>query len=400
MEKMTDAQKWDLLRENRDDAQSQTLQQELGAAYMVEVVGQLASDDAAELLRSLPEDFSEQVLSALSFDRRDEIQEILSYGLNTAGSIMAKEFLSIPSGMTIAEAISHLQVIPNERKGKVLYIYVLNQAGSLEGVIQTRDLIFNSPETLVASVTRRPVVSVDVQTPKSDVVKTLQEGRYLALPVTRDGGRLTGVISADKLLQFMKQQADRDIAKIVGTSAEEMSSHSVARIMQLRLPWLLVSIVSGLFCAFISGIFQNSVQTLAVLFLFVPVVLGLSESTGIQGATIVVRNLGLRAMSIQELRPLFFREIIVGILIGVICGVLVGSVTSLWQGNALLGLALACSMNVAIMVSAVIGLVLPLIFKAIRVDPAMASGPLVLAICDIQTLFIYFNLANWILARG
>ncbi|MBP9864924.1 MAG: magnesium transporter [Candidatus Omnitrophica bacterium] len=400
MEKLTDSQKWELLEENRKAGSAQKLDDQLGAAYMVEVVAQLSSDAAADLLRSLPAEFSDQVIAGLPEDRARDVQEILAYPQDSAGSIMAKECLSIPCGMTVAEAVLHLQIIPKERKHKVLYIYVLDSAGRLEGVIQTRDLIFNTPETLIASVTRKPVVSVAASTPQKEVVRILQEGRYLALPVTAEDGRLTGIISADKLLKFVEQQADRDIAKIVGTDAEEMSADSsVPRIVRLRLPWLMVSIVSGLFCAFISGVFQNNVQTLAVLFLFVPVVLGLSESTGIQGATIVVRSLGLRAMSLKELRPLLVREVAVGVLIGVICGVIVGSVTWFWQGSWILGVAIACSMNVAIMVSAVIGLVLPVLFKTLRIDPALASGPLVLAICDIQTLFIYFNLANWILTR-
>lgn len=399
MEKLTDSQKWALLEERRKN-QSVKSDDQLGAAYMVEVVSQLSSDAAAELLRSLPADFSERVLEGLSPERSRDIREILAHAEGTAGASMAKEYLSIPACQTVAQAITHLQVIPREKKGKVPYVYILGPDGKPEGVIQTKDLIFNSPDTRVVDVARKPVITVRGETPQSEVARIIKEGHHLAVPVVAEDGRLTGIVSADNLLQFMQQQADRDIAKIVGTDAEELSSSSsVPRIMQLRLPWLLISIVSGLFCAFISGIFQNSPQTLAVLFLFVPVVLGLSESTGIQGATIVVRNLGLRPMTLSELRRLFAREVLVGVLIGIICGLIVGVVTSIWQGSPVLGLAIAGSMNVAIIVSAVIGLLLPVLFKSIRIDPALASGPLVLAICDIQTLFIYFNLANGILTR-
>jgi len=400
MEKLTDSQKWQLLEENRKTGEAENVSDQLGAAYMVDVVAQLASDAAAELLRSLPEDFGAQVLAGLSEDRKRDLQEILSYPHDTAGSIMAKECLSIPCGMTVAEAVRHLQSIPKDKKSKVLYIYVLDSAGRLEGVIQTRDLIFNTPETLIAAVTRKPVVSVAANTPQNEVVRILREGRYLALPVTTEDGRLTGLISADKLLKFVEQQADRDIAKMVGTDAEEMSADSsIGRIMQLRLPWLMVSLVSGLFCAFISDIFHHKMQTVAMLLLFVPVVLGLSESTGIQGATIVVRNLARGKLSLANMGALFFREVIVGVLVGLVCGVLVGLVTSFWQGSWIVGLAMACSLILVIIISAGIGLLLPVLFKAIKVDPAFASGPLVLAICDIQTLFIYFNLANFILTR-
>ncbi len=398
MEKLTDAQKWQLIKHT--EQASESCKDKLGAAYMVDVVSQLSSDAAAELLRSLPADFSAQVIAALPEDRARDVKEILAYPTGTAGAGMAKEYLSIPACKSVAQAIAHLQVIPKDRKGKVPYIYVLDQEGRPQGVIQTKDLIFNLPETPVKDITRESVVTVSADTPQDKVAQLLQEGHYLALPVITAEGRLTGIISADSLLQFIQQQADSDIAKMVGTDAEELSADSsVPRIMQLRLPWLMVSIASGLFCAFISDIFHHKMQSVAMLLLFVPVVLGLSESTGIQGATIVVRNMTRGKFSLSDMGSIFFREVIVGILISVICAVIVGVVTAFWQGSWAVGLAMACSLVLIMIVSAGIGLVLPVIFKAVKLDPAFASGPLVLAICDIQTLFIYFNLANWVLTR-
>ena len=138
---------------------------------------------------------------------------------------------------------------------------------------------------------------------------------------------------------------------------------------------------------------------IAALFIFVPVVLGISESTGIQGATIIVRRLAGQKMAVKELFRLMGREILVGLMIGIICGILVGVITSFWQSNAALGFAIAISMNVAILASALIGLLLPIVFKAFKMDPAVASGPLVLALCDIQTLGVYFFLAGTILRQ-
>jgi magnesium transporter len=184
---------------------------------------------------------------------------------------------------------------------------------------------------------------------------------------------------------------------MVGTEAEEIKATSVLKILSLRLPWLFVSIVSGLTCAFITDFFQHNIQAIAALFLFIPVILGLSESTAVQGATIVVRNLTLGDLSLKDLGGIFIREISVGIFIGMICSVIVGVVAYIWQGNYLVGMALAASMALTISISALIGLILPIVFKTFKIDPAMASGPLVLAICDLQTLFVYFSLSGIIL---
>lgn len=403
MKHLTDTEKWELLIAANDakakgNAPVETeATQDLGVAYLCETVLQLASDSAADLLRSLPADFSAKVLEALPESRRFDLKELLSYKADTAGAIMAKEYLAIPAHLKIHEAIDLLQKVPNERKGRAPYVYIVDNVSRPKGVVSTKDLIFNSPDVAIDSIATHPALTVNVQTPQKDVARFMREHNHLAVPVVDASGELAGIISANSLLQAMKDQADREIAKMVGTDAEEMTARSPFRILRLRLPWLLFSIASGLFCAFISDIFQRHLAEITALFLFVPVVLGLSESTGIQGATIVVRNLSVRDLAFKELWKLMRREMMVGIMIGVVCGFIVGVITSFWQGNPVLGIAIAASMNVAILVSAIIGLLLPIIFKAFKLDPAVASGPLVLALCDIQTLGVYFFLAGWIL---
>lgn len=409
MKKMTDSEKWAMLAQasaekavtdlaEKSKEQAGKITADLGVSYMVEVVAQLGSDAAAELLRGLPQEFAARIVAGLASEKAADLKDILRHSPGTAGSMMAKEYLHIPVDMNIADAIEYLHLIPVEKKGKIPYIYVHDPDGKLKGMIDTKDLVFNPLDTAISAI-MRPAVSLPAGTKQEEVAKTLQNGRYLAVPIVDDAARIVGIVSADNALQAMKDQADKDIAKMVGMSSEEMraGSGSIFNIMKVRLPWLFVNIVSGLVCAYIAGIFEHGPGTVTALFLFVPVVLGLSESTGIQNATIVVRNLTLGKVSMRDFGPLFLKETAVGVLIGVVCAAVVGLVTSVWQGSPMLGFAIGASLNISIMVSAVIGLLLPLVFKTFRIDPAMASGPLVLAICDIQTLMVYFNLAGYIL---
>lgn len=310
---------------------------------------------------------------------------------------MTTDVLSVPVDATLKEATQYLQSVPRDRKGKVSYIYVVDQNQRLEGVIQVRDLVFYSPDTPVRQILKSPVVQVETQMTQIDVARLLERHRYLALPVVDKNQRLVGVISADVAMPVFEEEAAKDIARMIGTSAEEMRTRSVRQVVRLRLPWLLVNIVSGLACAAIAGIFQNDVPTVAALFLFVPVVLSLSESTGVQSATIVVRSIEADNSDFKALIPLFVREVAAGVLIGVICGSLVGWAASYWQSRPVLGVAIAGSMAIAIIISAAIGMVLPFLFKRLKIDPAIASGPLVLAICDLQTLAVYFNFAGWMI---
>jgi magnesium transporter len=242
-------------------------------------------------------------------------------------------------------------------------------------------------------------VQVETGMTQTDVARLLQRHRYLGLPVVDESQKLVGVISADTVMDAMEQDASDDIAKIVGTGAEEIKTHSVKRIVFLRLPWLAVNFASGIICALISGLFQNDFPTIAFLFLFVPIVLGLSESTGVQGATIIVRNITLGNITFNYLTSLFIREALAGIFIGFSCGVLVGLFAWIWIGKYIVGIALAVSMTLTIIISALIGLLLPLIFQKFRFDPALASGPFVLAVCDIQTLIVYFFVSGSVLCN-
>ncbi len=410
MKKLTDAERWKILAKadlnqaasllgEKTSEKAEEIAEELGVGYMAEVVSQLGSETAAELLRNLPQDFGLKVLSEVKQDRAESIREVMSYPEGTAGALMSKEYLAVPSDTTLMQATEYLQsAVSQNRIGKVSYIYVVDAERRLLGVIQIRDLIFHPPDKKVSEILKGPVVQVETRMSQADVAKLLERHRYLGLPVVDENQRLAGVISADSALQAAQDEASDDIAKLVGTSAKEIRSSSVSDILRLRLPWLSFSIVSGLFCAFLSGLFQNTLTQITVLFLFVPVVLGLSESIGVQGATIIVRNIALGISDFRDLSGIFFREVAAGVFIGLICGALVGSIAYFWKSDDLLGMALATSMTAAIFISGVIGLSLPILFRQIRFDPAIASGPIVLAICDIQTLLVYFSVSSWILS--
>lgn len=370
---------------------------EMGVTFMTDVVSRVQTDAGSAMLRKLPPDIREKILAGVDPYKTQYLLELLSYREGTAGSSMAKEYLSVPIDASIGQTIQYLRSVPTDEKGKVSYIYVVDKNNRLEGVIQIRDLVFYSPDRPVKEILKKPVVQVETGMSQLDVAKLLERHRYLGLPVVDEAQKLVGVINASNVMRVFEKEAVSDLAKIVGTSAEEIQTNSVARILHLRLPWLFINIMSGLICAFILGFFENNIQTVAILFLFVPVVLGISESTGVQGATIVVRNMALGDITFGSLSGLFMRESLAGVFIGGICGTIVGAVAYFWKANHLVGLGLGLSMAVTIIISAIIGLLLPFLFKRFKIDPAMASGPLVLAICDVQTLIVYFSLSSMIL---
>ena len=366
----------------------------LGEDFFLEVLQHCASDTAAILMRCLPEQTRLNLLPRVSSEQSKSLQELLSYSPETAGAMMSKEFISVPVDYTIHQATELIHAMSvNNKKYKVAYIYGVDSERRLEGVIQLRDFLFFPLTTPLRQILKTPVIQVETGMKQMDVARLLERHHYLGLPVVDSSQRMVGIINADKVLKVFEDAASDDIAKFVGTDADEIRTSSVRRILRLRLPWLCFNIGSGLLCAYISGLFQD-IPTLSLLFLFVPLILGISESSGVQSATLIVRNISLGKDRLENLKPFIKREIAVGLMTGLICGGLVGFVTLLWNAKSSLGFAVGSSMSLTITFSTFVGLCLPMFFQKFKIDPAIASGPLVLAICDILTLLIYFNLSG------
>jgi len=313
------------------------------------------------------------------------------------GAIMRKEFLAVSDLSTIEETIRHFRGAPLEKVLKPSYVYVIDSEEHLVGVVQMRDLLSRSPNTYVKDIMLKDVVKVDIETDTREAMRLFVGHKFLALPVIDKSQRLVGIVTADDMVDAAGLQANKDIAMIVGTSVDEITSRSIPRIVRLRLPWLAISILSGLTCAFILGWFEYELKTVIALALFIPIVLGISESTAMQSATIVVRNMALGKTTLKDVNWLLQKEILVGVIVGLICGLFVGGTATLWHGNPNLGSAVALSISLSIIVSGAVGACLPFLFRSVKIDPALASGPIILATCDIITLLIYFRLSGFLL---
>lgn len=312
----------------------------------------------------------------------------------TVGAIMKNEFMAVPDHFTIEETIGHFRTASLEKVSKPSYIYVVDPNEHLVGVVQMRDLLSHAPHVRVSDIMLKNVVKVHTEMDQEEAVRYFIRHRFLALPVVNNDQKLVGIITADEMVDIAELEAEDDIAKIIGTGVDEITTRSIPRIVRLRLPWLTISIASGLTCAFITGWFQHELKSVIALALFIPIVLGLSESTGTQSATIVVRNMALGRATFKDIRWLLQKEMLVGVIVGLICGLFVGAAATIWQENPNLGAALAFSMSASIILSGIVGSFLPFIFRALGFDPALSSGPIVLATCDIITLLIYFKVSG------
>ncbi|HSW35935.1 MAG TPA: magnesium transporter [Candidatus Limnocylindrales bacterium] len=408
MEELDDQQKVELLERLSDDDAAKILQEMedfeqaslvrlLGADRATAILRNMPSDDATDLLGELSPEEAHEMLQLIG-DEEDatDFGDLLKYPAESAGGIMTTEYISFPEDIPVEEAISRLRIIAPEAE-TIYYIYVVNQEGCLIGVISLRDLIASADGTLLKNIMRHNVISVNAATDQEEVARVVSKYDLLAVPVVDDQGRLLGIVTVDDVLDVLEQEATEDIYHLAGASeveGMELTEAPVAKVVRLRLPWLLISMVGGILSGSVIGRFESTLESIVMLAMFIPVIMDMGGNVGTQSSTIFVRGIATGEIDRTEVWPYFFREVRVGIVLGIICGIVISVVTYIWQGNPYLGLAVGISMMATIMVAALIGTLVPLLCNMMHIDPAITAGPFVTTIKDITGLLIYFSVAS------
>jgi magnesium transporter len=381
----------DVLQEASDLSRDQLLE-EIEAHRLAEIVEQMASDDAADIIGELPSPLAEEVLGLISQEQAQALRQLLRYDEESAGGIMTKQFVSVPEGATVQEAIDHIRATVDQAES-VYYLYVTDRRGVLVGLLSLAQLVLSRPQENISQVMNTDVVSVPTDMDQEEVAALVEKYDLASVPVVDRIGRLVGRITVDDVVDVIVEEASEDITKMAGTTDQEIRQDSALRIASLRLPWIVISLLGGILSGTIISRFRITLGSLLALAFFIPVITAMGGNIGIQSSTIVVRGLATGEIGLLRVARRILREVRVGLLMGVMCGGIVGLVAFVWQGNPLLGVIVGSAMLSAITVAATMGALVPLLFKKINIDPAIATGPFVTMTNDIVGLFIYFGLA-------
>jgi magnesium transporter len=380
-----------VLQEVSDLSRGQLLE-EMEAKRLADIVDQTASDDAADIVGELPPERAEEILGLVSGERAQELRQLLRYDEESAGGLMTKEFVSVREDATVQEAIDRIRTIAEQ--GESIYaIYVTDRRGMLVGFLSLPELVLNKPEERISQIMDAEVVSVPTDMDQEEVAALVEKYDLASLPVVDRAGRLVGRITVDDVVDVIVEEASEDISKMAGTTDAEIRQDSALRIASLRLPWIIISLVGGILSGTIISHFRMTLGSLLALAFFIPVITAMGGNIGIQSSAIVVRGLATGEIGLFHIARRLLRELRIGLLMGVMCGSIVGLVAFLWLGNPLLGVIVGSAMLSAITVAATMGALVPLLFKKINIDPAIATGPFVTMTNDIVGLFIYFGLA-------
>jgi magnesium transporter len=311
---------------------------------------------------------------------------------------MRFDFCRIHSRQTVAEALADLRV--QQPQGRIIYFYVMDEADNLEGVVPTRRLLLSAPDSKIADLMVRNVVTAPTTATVREVCELFLAHKYLAIPVVHDR-RMVGIVDVelfaegiDDLEQTRQQQ---DLFQLMGVHLSAAQQVSPLVGFTSRFPWLLCNIGGGLLAAMLSYAFEPLLAKVVAIALFVPVVLGLSESVAIQSVTLALVVLHGQTPSLAALSTRLRRELATGFMLGAACGLIVATVALIWLRRAEVAGALLAGIGFGIAGSAAFGLAMPYVLRLLKRDPHVAAGPIALVIADMLSLTIYFSVARWLL---
>lgn len=361
--------------------------------YLVSIVHEMADDDSALFIRSLPNELAEDLLTEMHDDHSEDVERLLGYEEDSAGGIMSTDVFSLNQDLTVKQAIEKLH--DSQDYEMVFYVYVTDEHNHLVGVLSLRQLLTVAPHTKLSAIMSTNVIRVRVDMDQEYVAELVAKYNILAIPVVDEHGKLMGLITVDDVIDVMRDEATEDILRMAGTTEEELllgfKSFSIAR---LRLPWLLTTLCGGVVTGSLMWMFKATLEQVIMLISFVPVITGMGGNVGGQTSTILIRGFATGRIDFSSLHQVFFKELRVGLIMGSVCGIVIALVAMLWHQNLYIGLVVGLAMVAAITVAACMGVMVPAFFKKIGIDPAIASSPFIQTANDITGILIYFGTAT------
>jgi magnesium transporter len=322
----------------------------------------------------------------------DTVRSILNDPVTTH---MRTDPTRLKVGQTVAGALDYVRKTPTT--GRVVYFYVVDDDDRLKGVVPTRRLLLADPATPVEDVMIRQVVAIPHTATVLDACEFFTLHKLLAFPVVDDQKRLIGLVDVDlyteELSDLDRREGNDDLFQLIGVHLTEAEQRNVGTQFRRRFPWLLANVAGGLLAAVLAYLYED-VATLAVMTPFIPIVLALGESVSIQSVSLALQTLHGERPTWGTLWRKVGRELVVGLMLGAGCGLLVGLIALVWMGEFAVGVALFGAIAGGVTGAAAVGLAMPLVLRMLSRDPQVASGPIALAVADMLSLLIYFNLGR------
>lgn len=363
-----------------------------------DILTEMSSDEITDFIGQLDEEEKEEVLSKLSVEDKDEIHDLLQYDPETAGGIMATEFISIRENKSVYKTLEYLQIHAEDAE-MAYYLYVIDKEDHLKGVVGLRDIVASSFNTLISDITNSNVISINVNDDQEIVSQVFSKYGYVMLPVVDDNNVIKGVVTIDDVVDIIKEESTEDIHRLAGLDEEEKIDGSLIDSLKSRLPWLYINLLTALLASMVVSHFSSTIQMVVALAAINPIIAGMGGNSGTQALTLMVRGIALGEINPKNAKRVFFKELGVGLISGIAIGLLVGIGTYIFFGNYYLGLVAMLAMLGNMLVAVIAGYLVPLTLKKLNIDPALASSIFVTTFTDCIGFFLFLSLATLFLPK-
>ncbi|MFT5750967.1 MAG: magnesium transporter [Flavobacteriales bacterium] len=379
-----------------DDDDRERLLDELTPKEIADEVGELDTDDAVDVISELDEDIQQEVIAQIEDEEhKADIREMLQYDENSAGGLMAKELIKVKESWTVAGCVREMRR-QAEEVTRVHSIYVVSKEDELIGRLSLKDLLTSDTKTKITEIYIPKVDYVYVTDTAEDVAKVMQKYDLEAIPVVNQEMKLLGRITIDDIVDFIKEEAEKDYQMAAGISQDVEADDSILQLTRARLPWLFLGLLGGVGAAYIMGGFENFLNDHAILLLFTPLIAAMAGNVGVQSSAIIVQGLANDDVK-GSIANRLVKEMLLAMLNGAALAIVLFFFLWVWKGEMSYSLSISISLFVVIIVAGIIGTFIPLFLHKRGIDPAIATGPFITTSNDIFGILIYLWIAKMIL---
>jgi magnesium transporter len=373
----------------------------LNSQEIRDILNEMSPDDRTELFDEMPAEVVKRFINLLSPQERKIALEILNYPTESVGRLITPDFVQLYENMTVEEAIVHIRSV-SIQKETVYRCYVLDGNKRLIGIVSLKSLVLSQPQTKIRDIMIKDVIKVTAFTDREEAANIFKRYDRMVLPVVDNNDKLLGIVTFDDLVDVLEEEATEDFEKIAAVLPVE-KPYLEANLFELiwkRSFWLIVLVVLESASSIVMKSYGEVIQRWVALSFFLPVLIATGGNAGMQSAMIVVRGLTTGDIGVKDFFKVVLRESVLGLSIGLILA-FVGLIRVYFQESSqwMLSVSVGVAMGVTVMFAAVAGAALPIIFRKLKLDPALMSGPLITTIVDVMGVFLYFKVAMLILGN-
>ena len=363
------------------------------------IIDNLMADDATDLLEEMPANVVKKLLASASAETRRDINHLLQYPEDSAGSIMTVEYVDLKESMTVEDAIARIRQVGVDSE-TINICYVLDSTRKLLGTVALRYLLISPSDAIIGEIMHENVVYVNTMMDQEEVARQFQKYDFIAMPVVDNEERLVGIITVDDIVDILQEEATEDIEMMAAVmpSDKPYMKMGIFEIAKKRMPWLLLLMISATLTGSVLTKFENALLAYSVLLAYIPMLMGTGGNAGGQTSVTIIRGLSLNEIEFEDSFRVIWKEI----RIAVVCGVILAGANFLkllWLDKVgILVAAVVClTLVIVVLLAKVVGCVLPILAKKIGFDPAVMASPFITTILDVLSLLVYFQMASVLL---